>query len=83
MDKSTYEYSKNAFRYCYNDILKSIMITGKNNVQLFINSLSYLKKVINKNTKHSVVIPKNKDIDLNLLCLILGPSPHTKYTEPF
>jgi len=56
------------------DILKSSMMARKNNVQLYINSFSYLKKVINKNIKHNILIPKNEDIDFSFLCLILGPS---------
>jgi len=65
------------------DILKSSMMARKNNVQLYINSFSYLKKVINKNIKHNILIPKNEDIDFSFLCLILRPSQHTKHTEPF
>lgn len=52
------------------EIFKSVMAARKNKVQLYINSFSYLKKVINKNIKHNVIIPKNDEINFNLLCLI-------------
>lgn len=65
------------------DILKFVMMVRKNNVQKYVTSISYLQKVIKKNIKHNVVIPRNEEIDFNLLCLILGTSQHTKSTEPF
>lgn len=63
------------------DILKSTMVARKNNVQSYIGYFSYLTKV--KNIEHNAVISKNEEIDLNVLCLILGPLQHTKYTKPF
>lgn len=40
------------------DILKFTIMTRKNNVQKHVTFFSYLQKVINKNIKHNVVIPR-------------------------
>lgn len=63
------------------DILKFAIMARKNNVQKYVTSFLCLQTVINKNIKHNVVIPRNKEIDFNFLCLILGSSQHTKSTE--
>lgn len=79
---STIKMSLSIARIQSDDILKSTLMAKKKKVQLYINSFSYLKKVINTNIKHNVIL-KIEEIDFKLLCLILGPSQHTKCTEPF